>query len=105
MKGGVFLNVVFAEGASILKLLSSNEQTPLVGNGCILVLDLGFDVVYYVGWLRIQGVGLTSESLDKDLNTATETKDQMKGQLLLDVVVAEGCSCCGFLGLISAYQF
>ena len=46
MKGarGLLLNVVVAQGASILQLLSSEDQTLLVGRDPLLVLDFGLDI-------------------------------------------------------------
>ena len=92
MQGRLLLNVVVREGAAIFQLLSSKDQTLLIRRNAFLVLDLGLDIVNGVRGFHIQGDGLASESLDKDLHTTTETEDQVQGRLLLDVVVREGAA-------------
>jgi len=56
------------------------------------ILNLGFNILDGVRRLHFEGDRLPSESLDKDLHTSTETKDEVKGGLLLDVVVRQGAS-------------
>ena len=90
MKSGFLLNVIVTEGSSIFKLLSSENESLLVGWDSFLVLDLSLDVFDSVCWLDIEGDGLTSEGLDKDLHSSSESEDQVEGGLLLDVVVGEG---------------
>ena len=68
MKGRLLLDVVVAEGATILKLLPGEDQALLVGGDPLLVLDLGFDVVDGVGRLDIEGDGLAGEGLDENLS-------------------------------------
>merc|ERR1712042_262659 len=92
MKGALLLNVVVREGSSILKLLSSKDQPLLVWGNSLLVLNLGLDILNGVRWLNLQGDGLASEGLDKDLHTSSQSEHKMKGALLLDVVVREGSS-------------
>ena len=90
MEGGLLLDVVIGESSSILELLSSEDESLLVWWDTLLILDLGLDVLDGVGWLDIKSDGLTSESLDEDLHTTSESEDEMESGLLLDVVVAEG---------------
>jgi len=90
VEGGFLLDVVIGEGSSILKLLSGEDESLLVGWDSFLILDLGLDVLNGVGWLNLEGDGLTSEGLDEDLHTSSQSQDEMKGGLLLDVVVGEG---------------
>jgi len=45
VKSGLLLDVVVAKSTAILELLSSEDQTLLVGGNTLLVLDLGFDIV------------------------------------------------------------
>ena len=89
MEGGLLLDVVVTEGSSVLELLSSEDESLLIGWDSLLVLDLGLDVLDGVCWLDIEGDGLTGEGLDEDLHTSSKSKDQVKGGLLLDVVVTE----------------
>jgi len=92
MKSGLLLDVVVRKGSSILELLSSEDESLLIGWDSFLVLDLGLDVLNGVGWLDLEGDGLSSESLDEDLHTTSESEDEMEGGFLLDVVVGEGSS-------------
>merc|ERR1719186_1054148 len=61
----------------------------LVGRNPLLVLDLGLDILYGVGWLHLQGDGLTGQSLDEDLHTTPEPEDEVECRFLLDVVVGQ----------------
>jgi len=81
------LDVVVRKGSSILKLLSSENESLLIWRNTFLVLDLGLDVFNGVSWLDIKGDGLTSQGLDEDLHTTSESEDEMEGGFLLDVVV------------------
>jgi len=87
MEGGFFLDVVVGEGSSILKLLSSEDESLLIGWDTFLVLDLGLDVLDGVCWLNIKSDGLSSQGLDEDLHTTSKSEDQVEGRLLLDIVV------------------
>ena len=90
VKGGLLLDVVVRKGSAILKLLTSEDESLLIWWDTLLVLDLSLDILNGVSWLDIKGDGLTSESLDEDLHTTSESEDEMESGLLLDVVVGEG---------------
>ena len=92
MESGLLLDVVVAESAAILKLLSGKNETLLIRGDSFLVLDLGLDVVNGVRRLDIKGDGLSGQGLDEDLHSSTETEDQVESGLLLDVVVTQGTS-------------
>jgi len=92
VEGGLLLDVVVGEGASVLELLPGEDETLLIGGDALLVLDLGLDVVDRVRGLDVEGDGLAGEGLDEDLHATTETKYEVEGGLLLDVVVGEGAS-------------
>merc|ERR1712045_176184 len=92
MKSALLLDVVVRKGSSILKLLTSKDQPLLVWGNSLLVLDLGLDTLNGVRWLHLQGDGLASEGLDKDLHTSSQSEHKMKSALLLDVVVRESSS-------------
>merc|ERR1711913_246827 len=92
MEGRLLLDVVIGEGAAIFELLSSEDKSLLIGRDTFLVLDLGLDVLNGVRWLDIKSDGFTSESLDEDLHTTSESEDEMEGRFLLDVVVGESSS-------------
>ena len=89
MQGRFLLYVVVGQGTTILELFASEDETLLVGRNSLLVLDLGFDVFNGVRRLDFEGNGLARQGLHEDLHTSTEAKDQVKGGLLLDVVIAE----------------
>ena len=52
----------------------------------LFVLDLCLDIVNGVRWLNLNGDGLASESLHKDLHATMQTEDKMESGLLLDIV-------------------
>ena len=81
------LNVVIRERAAIFELLSSENQVLLVRRDALLVLDLGLDVVN--GRFYLEGDRLSSQGLDENLHTSAKVKDEVKGRLLLDVVIRE----------------
>ena len=68
VESGLLLNVVVREGASLLQLLPGENQALLVGRNTLLLLDLGLEVFDGIGGFRVQGDGLTSEGLDKQLH-------------------------------------
>ena len=78
MEGRLLLDVVIRKGSAVLELLSSEDESLLVGWDTLLVLDLGLDVLNGVCWLNVEGDGLTSEGLDEDLHTTSESEDEMK---------------------------
>merc|ERR1719152_1065222 len=92
MKGGLLLDVVIRESSSILKLLTGKDESLLIRWDTFFILDLGLDVLDGVSWFDIEGDGLTSEGLDEDLHTTSESKNEMESGLLLDVVVRKGSS-------------
>jgi len=89
MEGRFLLDVVVLKGSSVFELLSSEDESLLVWGNSFLVLDLGLNGFNGVGLLNLQGNGLTSESLDEDLHSTSESQDKVKGRFLLDVVVLE----------------
>merc|ERR1712019_75213 len=92
MKSALLLDVVVRKSSPILKLLTSKDQPLLVWGNSLLVLDFGLDILNGVRWLNLQGDGLASEGLDKDLHSSSQSEHKMKGALLLDVVVRKGSS-------------
>jgi len=61
MKGRFLLNVVVAEGATVLELLASKDEALLIRGNALLVLDLALDVVNGVRGLDLTGDGLASD--------------------------------------------
>merc|ERR1712167_413982 len=92
MKGRLFLDVIVLEGAAILELLPSEDESLLVRWDPLLVLDLSLDSLNGVGALDIECDSLASQCLDEDLHATTEAKNKMQGRLLLNVIVLEGAA-------------
>jgi hypothetical protein len=92
MQGGLLLNVVVGERATVLKLLAGEDETLLVRRDALLVLDLALHVVDGIRRLNFQRNGLSSKRLDEDLHTTAQTEHEMERRLLLDVVVAQGAA-------------
>jgi len=92
VKGGFLLDVVVGEGATVFELLTSEDETLLIGWDTFLVLDLCLDILDGVAGFDVESDGLASQGLDEDLHTTTETEDQMESGLLLDVVVGESAT-------------
>jgi len=89
VKGRLLLNVVVGQGTAIFELLAGEDETLLVWWNTFLVLNLGLDIFDSVGGLDLQGDGLAGQRLDEDLHTTTQAQNQVKGRLLLDVVVRQ----------------
>ena len=64
MKRRFLLDVVVGEGTAVLQLLTSKDQTLLVGRDTLLILDLALNVVDSVARLDLKSDGLASKSLD-----------------------------------------
>ncbi|KFO57203.1 hypothetical protein N302_07741, partial [Corvus brachyrhynchos] len=92
VQGGFLLDVVVREGTTIFQLLASKDQPLLIGRDAFLVLDLGLHILNGVTGLDFQGDGLASQGLHEDLHPTPETKHQVQGGFLLDIVVREGAS-------------
>ena len=67
MKSALLLDVVITNCPTILKLLSSKDQTLLIRRNALLVLDLGLHVVDQITWLNFNSDCLASQSLHKNL--------------------------------------
>merc|ERR1711923_52087 len=89
MESRLLLDVVVGESPSVLQLLASEDQPLLIWGNAFLVLDLGLDVLNAVRGLDLESDGLPSEGLDEDLHASPEPENEVKGRLLLDVVVGE----------------
>merc|ERR1712165_91308 len=89
VKGRLLLDVIVRKSPSILKLLSGEDQSLLVWWDSLLILDLSLDVLNGIGWLNLQGDSLTSQGLNEDLHTSSQSEDQVKSGLFLDIVVRQ----------------
>jgi len=89
VKSRLLLDVVVGERATVLKLLSGEDKSLLIGGNTFLVLDLGLDVFNVVRRLNVEGNGLSGQSLDENLHASSKSEHQVEGGFLLDVVVGE----------------
>lgn len=68
MEGGLLCDVVVSEGAAVLELFASEDETLLIRWDALAISDLGLDVLDCVDGLSLEGDGLAGESLDEDLH-------------------------------------
>ena len=94
----LLLDVVVRQCSAVFELLASEDESLLVWRNAFLVLDLGLDVLDGVRWLDLESDGLAGESLYEDLHAASQSEDEVKSRLLLDVVVRQ---CSAVLELLS----
>merc|ERR1711977_331918 len=92
VKRRLLLDVVVAKGAAVLELLAGEDETLLIRGDALLVLNLLLDVLDRIARLDVEGDRLAGQGLDEDLHATTEAEDEVKGALLLDVVVAKGAA-------------
>ena len=92
MKSRLLLNIIVRESAAIFQLLSSKDKTLLVRGNTLLVLNLLLHSLDGIRGLNFEGDGLAGKGLDENLHTTTETKNQVEGGFLLDVVVRKGAA-------------
>ena len=69
MESGLLLDVVVAERATILQLLTRKDKTLLVRRDALLVLDFGLDIVNGVRGFNLESNGLAREAIEKILST------------------------------------
>merc|ERR1712131_200761 len=74
MKSGLLLDVVVRKSSTIFQLFSSIDQPLLIWWDSFLVLNLGLHILNGVRRLNFQSDSLSSESLDKDLHSSSETE-------------------------------
>ena len=87
MESRLLLDVVIRQGAAVLQLFSSEDETLLVRGDALLVLNFGLDVLNRVGGLTIESDRLSGEGLNENLVTTAQTQHKMESGLLLDVVI------------------
>ena len=92
MKRGFLVNVVIAQRTSVLELLSGEDQSLLIRRNSLLVLNLLLDSFDRVRGFHVERDGLIGKSLDEDLHTSSESKDEMKRGFLRNVVIAQRTS-------------
>merc|ERR1719222_146093 len=85
MEGRLLLDVVVRQGSTILQLFTSKDQSLLIWGNTFLILDLSLNILNAVAGLNLQGDSLSSQGLNKDLHTSSQSQYKVKGRLLLDV--------------------
>ena len=78
VKSGFLLDVVVRKCTSVLKLFSSEDKSLLIGWNTFLVLDFCLDVVDSVRGLNIESDGLSSQGLNEDLHSSSESQHQVE---------------------------
>ena len=68
VEGGLLLDVVVGESSAVFELLSSEDESLLIGRDTFLILDLSLDVLNGVGGLDIQSNRLTCKGLNENLH-------------------------------------
>merc|ERR1712200_122093 len=89
MEGRLFLDVIVGQSPAVLELLASEDQPLLIRGDSFLILDLGLDVLNTVAGFNLQGDGFAGKGLHEDLHTSSQPQDQMKGRLLLDIIIRQ----------------
>jgi len=92
MQGTLLLDVVIRESSSVFQLLSSKDQSLLIWGNSFLVLDLGLDILDGIRWLDLKGDGFSSQGLDENLHTSSQSQNKMESAFLLDVVIRKSSS-------------
>ncbi len=87
VEGRLLLDVVVGQRPSVLELLAGEDETLLVWGNAFLVLDFGLDILDRVGGLDLEGDCLSGQGFDKNLHASSQPENQVKGGLLLDVVI------------------
>jgi len=72
VEGGLLLDVVIRQGATIFQLFPGENQTLLIRRDALLILNFGLDIVNGVAGLDVECDGLTGERLHEDLHTTSE---------------------------------
>ena len=75
MESGFLLDVVIRESTTVFELLSGENQALLIRGNSLLVLDFGLDIVDRIRGLDLESDGLSSQGLDENLHTTTQTED------------------------------
>jgi hypothetical protein len=76
MKRALLLDVVIAQSAAVLELLSGKDQALLIRRNSFLILDLGLYIFNRIGRLDIERNSLARQGLDKDLHDQLQQQQQ-----------------------------
>jgi len=90
MQGGFLLDIVVRKSTAIFELFAGKDQSLLIWGNALLILNLSLDIFNGVRSFNLKGDGFTSQGLDENLHTSSQTENQMQSRFLLDVIVREG---------------
>lgn len=79
MEGRLLLDVVIAEGAAVVELLTGEDKTLLVRRNALLVRDLALHGIDGVAGLNLEGNSLTGQCLDENLHLIQLTQSPFDG--------------------------
>jgi len=87
MQSRFLLDVVIGQSAPVFQLFAGENQSLLIGWDSFFVLNFRLDILDAVRWFHLERDGLSGQGFDEDLHSSSETQNEMKSGLLLDVVV------------------
>ena len=96
VQGALLLNVVVAQRATVLELLTSEDQTLLVRRNALLVLNLGLHIVNRVRGLNLERDRLASQGLDEDLHGRQRLRTTLRKRARVQSPVFLPTSLCSF---------
>lgn len=98
MEGGLLLDVVVGEGASILQLFTSEDETLLVGRDALLVLNLRLHILDRVRGLNLEGDGFAGESFHENLHCGVSVNKShiQLSDLITNLIFAKNKFCCKY---------
>jgi hypothetical protein len=68
VQGGFLLDVVVGETSAVFELFAGEDQSLLIWGNALFILDLALHGFDRVGWLHIQGDGLSCQGFDENLH-------------------------------------
>lgn len=92
MESGLLLDVIVRQSTTIFQLLAGEDEALLVGRDTFFVLNFRLHVVNRILRLDFEGDCFAGEGFHEDLHTTSETKNKMKGRLLLNVIIGESAA-------------
>ena len=84
-----FLDVIVRESTSVFQLLSSENQSLLIGGNSFLILNLLFHSLDSIRGFNFESDCFSSQSFHEDLHTSTKSENQVESRFFLNVVVRE----------------
>jgi hypothetical protein len=81
VESGFLLDVVVRKSATVLKLLTSKDQTLLIRRDALLILNLLLDLVDGVSRLDLKSDRLTGESLNENLHVDVKRLERITKEL------------------------